>query len=72
MELRPWTKFTYAEMKFFTMWYYRQPQKIKDKLKKYVKEGRFEFLNGGWSANDEACPIYEDIIDNVMVGHEFL
>ena len=29
-------------------------------------------MNAGWSANDEACPIYEDIIDNIMVGHEFL
>jgi hypothetical protein len=37
-----------------------------------VKEGRFEFLNGGWSANDEACPAYEDILDNMMTGHRFL
>ena len=37
-----------------------------------VKEGRFEFLNGGWSSNDEACPTFEDIIDNIMIGHAFL
>ena len=56
-------------MKYFSMWYYRQPKDIKDKLKKFVKEGRFEFLNGGWSANDEACPTYEDIVDNMVTGH---
>ena len=25
MSIRPNTKFTYVEMKYFTMWYYRQP-----------------------------------------------
>jgi len=72
MELKPWTKFSYVEMKFFTMWYFRQTEEVKDKVKKFVQEGRLEFLNGGWSGNDEACPIFEDIIDNIMVGHAFL
>mmetsp|Transcript_33580 Transcript_33580/g.51654 ORF Transcript_33580/g.51654 Transcript_33580/m.51654 type:complete len:234 (-) Transcript_33580:2604-3305(-) len=72
MEKRPWTKFTYVEMKYFHMWYTRQPREIQDRLKQYVKEGRFEFLNGGWSANDEACPNYPDIINNMMMGHAFL
>ena len=31
-----------------------------------------EFLLGGWVANDEACPVYEEVINNIMVGHEFL
>jgi hypothetical protein len=26
---------------------------------------------GGWVANDEACPVFEEIITNIMVGHEF-
>jgi len=54
------------------MWYFRQTEEVKDKVKKFVQEGRLEFLNGGWSGNDEACPIFEDIIDNIMVGHAFL
>lgn len=29
-------------------------------------------LNGGWSMHDEACPTYEDMINNHMIGHEFL
>jgi len=37
-----------------------------------VKEGRLEFLLGGWVANDEACPLYEELVSNVMIGHEFL
>jgi alpha-mannosidase len=72
MSLRPNLKFTYSEMKFFTMWWNRQPEKIKAKVRQFVKEGRFEFTNAGWSANDEACPTYDDIIDNMMIGHRFL
>ena len=41
-------------------------------MKQFVKEGRWEFLNGGVSAHDEACPTYEGILDNLMRGHKFL
>ena len=27
---------------------------------------------GGWSATDEACPNYEDMINNMYMGHHFL
>ena len=65
-------KFTYCEIKFFTMWYDVQTQEVKDKVKQLVKEGRWEFVNGGWSMFDEAVPHYEDMINNMMKGHEFL
>jgi len=68
----PRRKFTYVEMKFFTMWYWRQTPDLREKVKKLVKEGRLEFANGGWSATDEACTNYEDIINNMMKGHQFL
>lgn len=37
-----------------------------------MKEGRFEFINGGWVSADEACPTYEEQIMNMMTGHAFL
>jgi alpha-mannosidase len=37
-----------------------------------VKEGRLEFVNGGWVAHDEACPTFEEIMVNMMIGHSFL
>lgn len=45
---------------------------IKEDVKRLVKEGRLEFINGGIVSNDEACPTYEEIIMNMMAGHEFL
>ena len=29
-------------------------------------------MNGGWSASDEATPDFDDILNNMMIGHEFL
>ena len=37
-----------------------------------IKEGRFAFFNGGWVASDEANPTYEQLIGNMLVGHNFL
>jgi len=45
---------------------------MKDKVKKLVKSGQLEFANGGWSATDEACPNYDDLINNMIIGHQFL
>lgn len=62
----PKKKFTYVEMKFFSMWFYEQSETMKANVRGLVNEGRLEFINGGWSMNDEACPHYEDILLNMM------
>lgn len=72
LEADPAKRFTYAEMAFFMRWWRNQNDTIKDTVKKLVKEGRFEFINGGWSMNDEATTHYEDIITNLQKGHKFL
>jgi lysosomal alpha-mannosidase len=45
---------------------------MKDKVRGLVKNGQLELLSGGWSMHDEACPIFEDMIDNMMYGHDFI
>jgi hypothetical protein len=42
---------------------------MKDAVRQLVKEGRLEFVNAGWSMHDEACTHYEDMINNMMIGH---
>lgn len=42
---------------------------MQKKTLQLVKEGRWEFVNGGFVASDEACPIYEDLIENLVAGH---
>jgi len=41
-------------------------------MRTLINSGRFAFVNGGWAASDEACPLYSDIIENILYGHEFL
>lgn len=59
-------------MAFFSKWWKEQSQENKDRFKKLLEDKQFEFVNGGWSLNDELVSHYEDIITNMMKGHEFL
>ena len=68
----PTKRFTYVEMKFFSMWWREQTDTLKEQVRTLVKEGRLEFVNAGWSMHDEACTHYEDMINNMMIGHQFL
>ena len=64
--------FSQVEMKFFTMWWRTQTDSMKNQVRQLVTEGRLEFLNAGWSMSDEAAPHFDDFINNMMKGHDFL
>ena len=73
LEADPKRKFSQTEIYYFNKWWTESADdKTKLIVKKLVKQGRFEFLNGGWVASDEACPTFEDLILNIATGHEFL
>ena len=65
-------RFAYCEVKYFQMWWSHQSEAMKTAVRGLVSEGRLEFVNGGWSSHDEACTHYEDMINNMYVGHQFL
>jgi hypothetical protein len=56
----------------FKLWWDKQTAEMKKSVKKLVANGQFEIINGGWSMNDEACPYYEEIIDNMQTGIEWI
>lgn len=68
----PRRKFTQVEMKFFSMWWKNQSEETKANVRTLAKEGRLEFVNAGWSMHDEACTHYEDQLNNMIIGHDFL
>jgi len=68
----PARKFSEVEMKFFSMWWDDASEEVKNKTRQLVSNGQLELINGGWSMHDEACPIYEDMIENMMIGHRFI
>ena len=64
--------FTFAETKYFKMWYEKQSDFTKNEVKRLVKSGRLDLVGGGWSAPDEALTTYDAILDNFMIGQQFL
>jgi lysosomal alpha-mannosidase len=68
----PSRKFIYVEMAFFWRWWREQTPARQADVVMLVKQGRLEFINGGWCMNDEASTHYEAIIDQMTLGHRFL
>ncbi|CAD8062927.1 unnamed protein product [Paramecium primaurelia] len=64
--------FSQVEIAFFSIWWNEQNDKMKQNVKELVKNQQLEFLSGGWCMNDEATSYYEDIIDQMTLGHKFL
>ena len=60
------------EIKFFAMYWDQCTPSKKEVIRKLVSEGRLEFANGGWSMHDEACTHYDDLMNNMLVGHEWI
>ena len=59
-------------MAFFQMWWRQQSDETKENVKMLVKQKRLQFVNAGMSMSDEANMHYEDFINNMKAGHDFL
>ncbi|EGC32455.1 hypothetical protein DICPUDRAFT_49593 [Dictyostelium purpureum] len=68
----PERKFIYVEIAFFQRWWNEQTPTMQNLVKGLVESGQLEFINGGYCMNDEATTYYDDIIDQMTVGHQFL
>eukprot|EP00850_Spirogloea_muscicola_P002507 SM000009S23636 [mRNA] locus=s9:1224350:1238286:+ [translate_table: standard] len=65
-------KFIYVEQAFFQRWWREQSRERKRTVKKLVKAGQLEFINGGWCMHDEAATHYVDMIDQTTLGHRYI
>jgi len=65
-------KYQISEVSFFKRWWSEQSEERKANFLMFLEQKQVEFINGGWSNNDEACPYYEDIIENYIFGHRWL
>jgi hypothetical protein len=68
----PSRTFTYVEQKFFSMWWERQTDAVKDSVRFLVANQQLNFANGGWCMHDEATTHYMGMIDQTTLGHSFL
>ncbi|XP_053319845.1 lysosomal alpha-mannosidase [Spea bombifrons] len=65
-------RFIYVETAFFWRWWEQQTEALRRDVTDLVQEGRLEFINGGWSMNDEAAAHYSAVIDQMTLGLQFL
>lgn len=73
MYFEPSRKFIFGEVSLFERWYNNiKNPRIKDLAREYLKNGRYEFVAGGWVSHDEAVCYYEDMIDNMDIGLRWL
>ncbi|XP_018421620.1 PREDICTED: lysosomal alpha-mannosidase [Nanorana parkeri] len=68
----PKRRFIYVESAFFWRWWREQKVPVQKDVVHLLQEGRLEFINGGWSMNDEAATHYNAIIDQMTLGLQFL
>lgn len=54
------------------MWWNEQDRHTKEDVRRLARKGQLEFVNAGWSSHDEACTHYDDIMTNMMIGHEWI
>ena len=64
--------FVINEIYYFKIWYSKINILDRGKLKDLVKEKRIEFVSGSYIINDEATPLYYNIMDQIRIGHQFL
>jgi len=64
--------FIYVEIAYFEKWYNDITEEKKRQVKELIKEGRLEFINGGYVMHDEAASYYQHMIDQMRLGHLFL
>jgi len=72
LQANPERKFIYVEIAFFYRWWREQNPTTQAVVKELVSEGRLEFINGGWTMHDEATVHFEDMVDQMTLGHQFL
>ena len=64
--------FVINEIFYFKRWYEETNPKNYMKIKQLVQEKRLEFVSGSFVSNDEATTSYNDIIDQIRIGQQFL
>ena len=64
--------FVINELYYFKIWYEKLNQTEKNQFKKLIEEKKIEFVSGSYVINDEATPLYYNIMDQIRIGLQFL
>ena len=65
-------KFVWSETSYFARWWETLGSAQRSAFRDVLASGQFEFVNGGWSQHDEACPDPLSMIQQMTTGHQYL
>lgn len=65
-------KFVWAEVCFLAMWWSEQPPEVREAFRKLVLDGQMEIVTGGWVMPDEANSHLYSLVEQLVLGHEWL
>lgn len=63
-------KFVVSEIYFVSKWWSEIGEESRATFRSLLESGQISFVNGGWVSNDEACPLFSDMIDQMALGAE--
>ena len=59
LQLNSSRRFIWVEQAFFYRWWTEQTDKTKNIVRQLVRNGKFEFINGGWAMHDEGSRLLQ-------------
>lgn len=64
--------FAWSEISFLSKWWDEARFSQRESLKRFVKEGRFEILTGGWVMPCEATTTIFGLVEQLVEGHQWV
>lgn len=61
-------RFILVETLFLWRWWNERSEHVREKMKRFLEEGRLQIVGGGWVMSDEATPHYSMLIDQMSLG----
>ena len=72
LDADPSLRFIWSEVKWIQLWWDEVGDDQKEKMRRIVKSGQFEFVGAGWSQADEVTTTWFDQVDNTLTGQDYL
>lgn len=72
LEQNPKYKFMFSEISYFSRWWSEIGDDLKQRVKRLILNGQFEFSTGGWVMTDEANAHYFAMLDQLIEGNQWL
>ncbi|KAK6052244.1 glycosyl hydrolase family 38 protein, partial [Cooperia oncophora] len=64
--------FMWAETIFLEHWWRKQNRTVREDVREWIRQKRFDLVTGSWVMTDEANPYFPVTVDNIVEGFQFI